>query len=172
MAMERPKATQMKGNPVTLIGPELKPGDKAPDFSVRTQELKPFTLDDTKGKIRLFSVVPSLDTPVCDMQTRRFNSEAARLGDRVEIVTVSMDLPFAQKRWCGAAGIDKVKVVSDYYDRSFGRAYGTLIKELHLEARALFVVDDKDTVRYVEYVPEVTDHPNYEAAIAAAKALL
>jgi thiol peroxidase len=171
MTIERPDAVKMKGNPMTLVGPRINVGDKAPDFSLRSQDLKPFTLDETKGKVRLFSVVPSLDTPVCDMQTRRFNEEAARLGDRVEIITVSMDLPFAQKRWCGAAGIDKVKVVSDYYDRSFGQAYGTLIKELHLECRALFVVDDKDVVRYVEYVPEVTSHPDYDSALAALKKL-
>ncbi len=171
MANERPNATKMKGSPLTLIGPQLKPGDAAPDFSTRTQELKPFTLGDTKGKVRLFSVVPSLDTTVCDAQTRRFNEEAARLGDKVEIITVSMDLPFAQKRWCGAAGIDKIKVVSDYYDRSFSQAYGTLIKELHIDSRAIFVVDDKDRVRYVEYVPEVTEHPNYDKALAAVKGL-
>jgi thiol peroxidase len=162
----------MKGSPMTLVGPEIRVGDKAPGFSVRTQDLQPFTLQDTRGKVRLFSVVPSLDTPVCDMQTRRFNEEAAKLGDKVEIITVSMDLPFAQKRWCGAAGIDKVKVVSDYYDRSFAQAYGTLIKELHLESRAIFVVDDKDVVRHVEYVPEVTSHPNYEAALASVKKLI
>jgi thiol peroxidase len=172
MSVERTNAVKMKGNPMTLVGPEIKVGDKAPSFSVRTQDLQPFTLHDTRGKIRLFSVVPSLDTPVCDMQTRRFNQEAAKLGDKVEIVTVSMDLPFAQKRWCGAAGVDKVKVVSDYYDRSFAQAYGTLIKELHLESRAIFVVDDKDVVRHVEYVPEVTSHPDYEAALAAVKKLI
>jgi thiol peroxidase len=172
MAVERSDVVKMKGNPMTLIGPQIKPGDKAPDFSVRTQDLRPFTLGDTRGKIRLLSVVPSLDTPVCDMQTRRFNEEAARLGDKVEIITVSMDLPFAQKRWCGAAGIDKIKVVSDYYDRSFAQAYGTLIKELHLECRAIFVVDAKDTVRYVEYVPEVTDHPSYDKALAAVRSLV
>lgn len=172
MAQERPNATTMKGKPLTLLGPELQPGDKAPDFSVRTQDLKPFTLGETRGKIRLFSVVPSLDTPVCDAQTRRFNVEAAKLGDKVEIVTVSLDLPFAQKRWCGVAGIDKIKVVSDYYDRSFSEAYGTLIKEIHIDSRAIFVVDDKDTVRYVEYVPEVADPPNYDQALAAVKSLL
>jgi thiol peroxidase len=170
--MERPKATTMKGNPLTLIGPELRVGDKAPDFVARTQDLAPFTPGDTKGKIRLFSAVPSLDTPVCDAETRRFNKEAAALGDKVEIVTISMDLPFAQKRWCGAAGIDKIKVVSDYYDRSFSQAFGTLIKELHLSSRAVFVVDEKDTIRYVEYVPEVTNHPDYDRALAAVKALI
>ena len=172
MAMERPKATTMKGNPLTLMGPELKVGDKAPNFTVRNLDLQPFTLNDTKGKIRLLSVVPSLDTPVCDAQTRRFNQEAAKLGDKVEIITVSMDLPFAQKRWCGAAGIDKIKVVSDYYDRSFSEAYGTLIKELHIDSRAIFVIDDKDTLRHVEYVPEVANHPDYEKALAAAKSLM
>lgn len=171
MAIERPNATTMKGNPLTLLGPQIKVGDKAPNFSVRTQDLKPFSLDDTKGKLRLFSVVPSLDTPVCDAQTRRFNTEAAKLGDKVEIITVSLDLPFAQKRWCGAAGIDKIKVVSDYYDRSFSEAYGTLIKELHIDSRALFIVDDKDTVRYVEYVPEIGEHPNYDKALAALRGL-
>jgi thiol peroxidase len=172
MAIERPKATTMKGNPLTLIGPELKVGDKAPNFNARDMGLQPFTLDNTKGKIRLFSVVPSLDTPVCDAQTRRFNEEAAKLGDKVEIITVSLDLPFAQKRWCGAAGIEKIKVVSDYYDRSFSEAYGTLIKELHIDSRAIFAVDAKDTIKYVEYVPEVADHPNYEKALAAVKSLL
>jgi thiol peroxidase len=161
----------MKGNPVTLVGPELKAGDQAPDFSARSQDLQPYGLNESKGKIRLISVVPSLDTPVCDAQSRRFNEEAASLGDGVEIITISMDLPFAQKRWCGAAGIDKIKVVSDYYDRSFSQAYGSLIRELHLACRAVFVVDDKDTIRHVEYVPEVTDHPNYDAALEAVKKL-
>ncbi|MFI5173605.1 MAG: thiol peroxidase [Terriglobia bacterium] len=172
MATERPKGTTMRGNPMTLIGPELKVGDRAPNFTVRNQDLQPFTLTDTKGKIRLISVVPSLDTPVCDAQTRRFNQEAAKLGDKVEIVTVSVDLPFAQKRWCGAAGIDKIKVVSDYYDRSFSEAYGTLIKELHIDSRAIFVVDDKDTIQHVEYVPEVANHPDYEKALGVVKNLL
>jgi thiol peroxidase len=172
MTTERPNATTMRGNPLTLIGPELRVGDKAPVFTARTQDLKPFTLDDTKGKIRLFSAVPSLDTPVCDTETRRFNAEAAKLGDKVEIVTISMDLPFAQKRWCAAAGIDKIKVVSDYFDRSFSQAYGTLIKELRLSSRAVFVVDDRDTIRYLEYVPEIGDQPDYNRALSALKALL
>jgi thioredoxin-dependent peroxiredoxin len=170
--MERSNATKFQGNPLTLIGPEIHVGDKAPAFTARALDLKPFTLDETKGKVRLFSAVPSLDTPVCDAETRRFNVEAAKLGDKVEIVTVSLDLPFAQKRWCAAAGIDKIKIVSDYYDRSFSQAYGTLIKELHLSSRAIFIVDDKDIVRYVEYVPEVTSHPDYDRALEALKALL
>jgi thioredoxin-dependent peroxiredoxin len=172
MAAERPNATTFQGNPLTLMGSELKVGDKAPAFVARTLDLKPFTLEDTKGKIRLLSAVPSLDTPVCDMETRRFNAEAAKLGDKVEIVTISVDLPFAQKRWCGAAGIDKIKVVSDYFDRSFSQAYGTLIKELHLSSRAVFIVDGTDTIRYVEYVPEIASHPNYDRALAAVRALL
>jgi thioredoxin-dependent peroxiredoxin len=170
--MERPNGTKFQGNPLTLIGPEIRVGDKAPAFAARSMDLKPFTLDDTKGKIRLFSAVPSLDTPVCDAETRRFNVEAAKFGDKVEIVTVSVDLPFAQKRWCGAAGIDKIKVVSDYYDLSFSKAFGTLIKELHLSGRAVFIVDAQDTVRYVEYVPEMTSHPDYDAALNALKQLI
>jgi thioredoxin-dependent peroxiredoxin len=172
MATERPKGTTFQGNPLTLIGPELRVGDKAPGFTARAQDLKPFTLDETRGKIRLLSAVPSLDTPVCDTETRRFNTEAAKLGGKVEIITISMDLPFAQKRWCAAAGIDKIKVVSDYYDRSFSQAYGTLIKELHLSSRAVFVVDDKDVIRHIEYVPEMVNQPDYDRALAAIKALL
>lgn len=160
-----------KKGPVTLIGNEVKVGDQAPDFTVLANDLSPVSLKDSEGKIRLFSVVPSLDTGVCDAQTRRFNEEAANLGDDVVIYTVSVDLPFAQKRWCGAAGIDAVQIVSDHRDLSFGEAYGVYIKELRLLARAVFVVDATGKVTYVEYVPEATDHPNYEAAIAAVKAL-
>ena len=160
-----------KKGPVTLIGNEVKVGDQAPDFTVLANDLSPVSLKDSEGKIRLFSVVPSLDTGVCDAQTRRFNEEAANLGDNVVIYTVSVDLPFAQKRWCGAAGIDAVQTVSDHRDLSFGEAYGVYIKELRLLARAVFVVDAAGKVTYVEYVPEATDQPNYEAAIAAVKAL-
>lgn len=160
-----------KKGPVTLIGNEVKVGDQAPDFTVLANDLSPVSLKDSEGKIRLFSVVPSLDTGVCDAQTRRFNEEAANLGDDVVIYTVSVDLPFAQKRWCGAAGIDAVQTVSDHRDLSFGEAYGVYIKELRLLARAVFVVDATGKVTYVEYVPEATDHPNYEATIAAVKAL-
>lgn len=160
-----------KNGPVTLIGNEVKVGDQAPDFTVLDNGLSPVTLKDSEGKIRLFSVVPSLDTGVCDAQTRRFNEAAAELGDNVVIYTVSVDLPFAQKRWCGAAGIDAVQTVSDHRDLSFGEAYGVYIQELRLLARAIFVVDASGKVTYVEYVPEATDHPNYEAAIEAVKAL-
>jgi thiol peroxidase len=158
----------MRGNPLTLIGPELKPGDAAPDFSVIDSSLKPVNLKDTGNSVRIISVVPSLDTPVCDAQTKRFNEEAAKLPD-VEILTVSMDLPFAQKRWCGAFGVDKVKMLSDHRDASFGSNYGTLIKDMRIESRAIFVIDQKNKIRHAEYVKEVADFPNYEAALTAAK---
>jgi len=166
--MERPAATTMRGNPLTLVGPELKAGDTAPDFSVLDSSLKPVHLADTAGKTRIFSVVPSLDTPVCDAQTKRFNEEAAKLGG-VEIYTVSMDLPFAQKRFCNSFALDNVKMLSDHKDASFGTAWGTLIKELRILSRAIFVLDPDNKVKYVEYVPEVADSPNFEAALAAAK---
>ena len=166
----RAGAVKFKGNPLTLLGPELKVGAKAPDFQAVAQDLSPVTLGQFKGKTLLISVVPSLDTPVCDAQTRRVNEAAATLP-QVQILTVSMDLPFAQKRWCGAAGISKVSVVSDHKDASFGVAYGVLFQELRLLTRAIFVVDNAGTVRYVEVVPEVTAHPNYDAALAAVTAL-
>jgi thiol peroxidase len=166
--MERPGATTMRGNPLTLIGPELKTGDAAPDFNVVDSSLKPVTLKDTGSHVRIISVVPSLDTPVCDAQTKRFNEEAAKLPD-VDILTVSMDLPFAQKRWCGAFGVDKVKMLSDHRDGSFGSNYGTLIKDMRIESRAIFVVDQLNKIRHAEYVKEVADFPNYEAALSAAK---
>lgn len=165
---ERAGATTLKGNPMTLIGPELKAGDPAPDFEVVNENLQPVSLKDTGAGIRIFSVVPSLDTPVCDAQTRRFNQEAAGLPS-IGIYTVSMDLPFAMKRWCGAYGVDKVKMLSDHRDGSFGQHYGTLIKELRIESRAIFVVGADNTVRYAEYVKEVGDHPDYEAALQAAR---
>ena len=157
--------------PVTLIGNEIKVGDQAPNFTVTANDLSAVTLTDLAGKIRLFSVVPSLDTGVCDQQTRKFNEAAAELGDDVAIYTVSMDLPFAQKRWCGAAGIDKLVTVSDHREASFGEAYGVHMKELRLLARSIFVVDADGKIAYVEYVPEGTNHPNYEAALEAVKAL-
>ena len=156
------------GNAVTLLGNEVKVGDKAPSFTVLANDLSPVTLEDSKGSVRLISVVPSLDTGVCDAQTRRFNEEAAKF-DNVQILTISVDLPFAQGRWCGAAGVDKVQTLSDHRDLSFGEAYGIAIQEHRLLARAVFVVDSNDTVTYSEYVSEATDHPNYEAAIEAAK---
>src|SRR2546422_1315913 len=166
--MERPGATTLKGNPLTLIGPELKPGEKAPDFKLVDNGLKDVTLADPGKNVRIISVVPSLDTPVCDAQTKRFNEEAAKLPS-VDIITVSMDLPFAQKRWCGAFGVDKVKMLSDHRDASFGTHYGTLIKELRIESRAIFVLDRSNTVRHVEHVKEVAEHPNYDAALSAGR---
>lgn len=170
--LERPNATTMRGNPLTLLGPQHKAGDKLPDFTLTDNSLKPVSAANTTGKVRIFSVVPSLDTPVCDLQTRRFNEEAGKLGDKVRVLTVSMDLPFAQKRWCGAAHADHVQTLSDYQTGSFGLAMGTLIKELRLESRAIFVVDANDTIRYVQYVPEIGEHPDYDGALAAARQLI
>ena len=167
--MERPGATTMRGKPLTLVGPELKAGEKAPDFTALDNGLKPVTLADTGHKTRIFSVVPSLDTPVCDAQTKRFNEEAGKMPN-LSIYTFSMDLPFAQKRWCGAMGVDHVAMISDHRDGSFGQAYGTLLKDLRIMSRAIFVVDKNNVIRYVEYVKEVADHPNYDAALAAARA--
>jgi thiol peroxidase len=166
--MERAGATTLKGNPLTLLGPELKIGDAAPDFALVDNGLKPVTLKDTGNQVRIISVVPSLDTPVCDAQTKRFNEEAAKLPD-LSIITVSMDLPFAQKRWCNDFQVDRVKMLSDHKDGSFGANYGTLIKELRIESRAIFVLDHDNKVVHAEYVKEVADHPDYEAALGAAK---
>mgnify|MGYP001103817668 CR=1 FL=1 len=169
---ERAGAVLFKGNPATLLGPELKVGDAAPDFRVVDNALQPVTLATAAGKIRLIAVVPSLDTPVCDTMTRQFNQQAAALPDNVVVYTISVDLPFAQKRWCGNAGIDKVQTLSDYQDRSFGLNYGVLLKELKLLARAVFVIDAEDKVAYVELVSEVTAEPDYTAALEAVKNLL
>ena len=164
---ERKGAATFKGNPLTLIGPELKAGDKAPNFQVLAGDLSTVTLDTSKGKTRLISVVPSLDTPVCDMQTKRFNEEASKFPSDVVVLTVSVDLPFAQARWCGAAHADKIKTLSDHRDTSFGKAYGVLIKELRLLSRSIFVIGPDDRIKYVEYVKEVTQHPNYEKALGS-----
>jgi len=172
MAQERTGIITFKGNPMTLLGPEVKEGDRAPDFEVVDNALQPVTLADSKGKIRLITVVPSLDTPVCDTMGRTFNKEAAQLPDEVAVYTISLDLPFAQKRWCGNAGIDKVQTLSDYQERSFGLNYGMLIEELKLLARGVFVVDREDRIAYRQIVPEVTDEPDYQAALAAARKLL
>ncbi|MBB3108220.1 thiol peroxidase [Paenibacillus phyllosphaerae] len=172
MAQERTGVATLKGNPITLLGPELKQGDQAPDFQLNKSLVDVVSLKDFAGKAKLISVVPSIDTGVCDAQTRRFNEEAANLGDNVAILTVSVDLPMAQARWCGAAGVDKVTLLSDYKDNSFGEAYGVLIKELRLDMRAIFVIDANDTIQYVEVLSEMTEHPNYEQALAAVKALV
>lgn len=157
-----------KGNPVTLLGNEVKVGDQAPDFTVLANDLSEVKLSDYKGSVRILSSVPSLDTGVCDVQTRRFNEEAAKL-DGVKVLTISADLPFAQKRWCASSGLEDVITLSDHRDLSFGNAYGVVMKELRLLARAVFVVDSNDKITYVEYVSEGTNHPDYEAAIQAAK---
>jgi thiol peroxidase len=169
---EHSGAITMKGNPLTLVGPELSVGNSAPDVEVLGNDLNPVKLSSFKGKICVISVVPSLDTPVCDLQTRRFNDEAGKLGGDVVILTISMDLPFAQKRWCGAAGVDKVATFSDHRAAAFGEAYGVLIKELRLLARAIFVVDKQGTVQYRQLVKEVTDEPDYAAALEAIKKLI
>lgn len=166
LPQERAGVITMKGNARTLLGAEVKVGDKAPDFTVVANDLSEVRLADTSGRVRLVSVVPSLDTGVCDMQTRRFNEEAARFPS-VDVLTISMDLPFAQARWCGAAGVERVKTLSDHRHASFGQAYGVLIKELRLLARSIFVIDPDDVVRYVEIVPEVTNEPDYAGALAA-----
>ncbi len=168
METERKNVTAFKGNPLTLVGNEVKVGQQAPDFTVLANDLSPVSLVSSKGKTRLIISVPSLDTPVCDAETRRFNEEAAKMSG-VEVLVISMDLPFAQGRFCQTAGIKNLKTLSDHRDASFGKAYGTLIKELRLDARAIFIVDPSDKVQYVEYVKEVTSHPNYDAALNALK---
>ncbi len=169
--MERKGVVTIKGNPLTLIGPELGVGDKAPDFVVTDRELKDVGLKDFAGKVKLISVTPSLDTPVCDMQARRFNQEASGLKDDVVVLNISMDLPFAISRFCTTAGIDRVKVFSDHRDASFGTAYGVLIKELRLLARSIFVLDKADVLKYKEIVPEVTDPPDFSSALDIARKL-
>jgi thiol peroxidase len=161
-----------KGNPMTLLGPELKAGDRAPDVVLVDNGMAKVNLASYAGKIKVIVAVPSIDTPVCDMETRRFNQEAANLPENAVVLTVSVDLPFAQKRWCGAAGIDRVVTLSDYRDHEFGNAYGVLIDELRLLSRSIFVIDAEDTIRYIHHVPEVTQEPDYAAVIAAVKELL
>jgi thiol peroxidase len=166
---KRPNAVTLKGAGLTLLGPQLKAGDKAPDFTCATGLKDTLSLAQTQGKARLFSVVPSLDTPVCSTQTKKFNEKLAGLKDKAECYTVSMDLPFAQGRFCGAEGITNIKTMSDAHDRSFGAAYGVLIDGLAvpLLSRAIFVVDGGGTIRHAEYVPEIASEPNYDAALKA-----
>jgi thiol peroxidase len=168
---ERAGAITFKGNPLTLLGNELKVGDAAPDCELLGNDLSPVKLSSYRGKVCILSAVPSLDTPVCDMETRRFNQEAGGLSDDVAILTISMDLPFAQARWCGAAGVDKVVTLSDHRDAAFGDAYGVLIKELRLLARAIFVADRAGVIQYIQLVKEMTEEPDYEPVLAAAKKL-
>lgn len=164
---EYPGAVTFQGTPLTLVGNQVKVGDKAADFEVLDNDLSPVRLSAYSGKVVVIASVPSLDTPVCDLETRQFNLRAANLGDEVVILTISMDLPFAQKRWCGAAGVSRVTTLSDHRGADFGTAYGVLIKELRLLARAVFVLDRKGTVQYVELVKELTKEPDYEAALGA-----
>jgi thiol peroxidase len=169
---ERTGLVTFKGNPLTLLGQEVKVGDRAPNFQVVDKAMQRVTLESFKGKVKIITAVPSLDTPVCDTETHRFNEEAGKLPEKAVILTISMDLPFAQARWCAAAGVEKVQTFSDYRDRSFGSAYGVLIKELELLARSVFVVDDQDVIRYAELIPEITQQPDYDRVINAARALL
>jgi thiol peroxidase len=159
------------GNPLTLIGNEVKVGDIAPDFVVLDNNLSPVTFSSFHSKICILSSVPSLDTPVCDKETRKFNEEAGRLGKDIVILTVSMDLPFAQKRWCAAARVDYVQTLSDHRDASFGNSYGVLIKELRLLARAVFIVDRRGVIQYIQLVKEIASEPDYEAVFNALKKL-
>lgn len=168
---ERSGLVTVGGKPVTLVGRELKEGDVAPNVTVLGNDMEEVQLSSYRGKVCVISSVGSLDTPTCDVETRRFNAEAGKLGDDVIILTVSMDLPFAQKRWCGAAGIDKVITFSDHRDAAFGNSYGVLVKESRLLARSIFVVDREGIVRYVQLVRELADEPDYDAVIAAVKKL-
>lgn len=161
----------MKGNPLILTGSEVKVGQPAPDFEVVANDMSAVKFSSYRGKVCIICSVPSLDTSVCDIETRKFNEEAGKLGSDVAVLTISMDLPFAQKRWCGAAGVENVRTLSDYRDASFGKAYGVLIKELRLLARAVFVVDKNGAIRYIQIVKEVASEPNYEAALNAVKGL-
>lgn len=169
---ERAGIITMKGNPLTLVGNEIKVGDKAPDFIALDNNLAPLRLSSFKGKGCVLASVPSLDTPVCDMETRKFNEEASRLGADVVFLTISMDLPFAQRRWCGTSGVTKVQTLSDHRDASFGTSYGVLIKELRLLARAVFVVDQEGIIQHAQLVKEVTQEPNYDAVLSALKKVL
>jgi thioredoxin-dependent peroxiredoxin len=166
---ERPGVITIHGNPLTLVGQEIKVGMPAPDCELLDNDLNPVKLSSFRGQVVVLTSVPSLDTPVCDIETRRFNDEAASLGPEIKIVTISMDLPFAQKRWCGAAGVDKVMTLSDHRQAEFGQAYGVLIKELRLLARAVFIVDRTGLVQYVQLVQEVASEPNYEEVLQGLK---
>jgi len=171
-AMERQRRTvTMKGSPLTLVGNEVKVGQPAPDFEVIANDMSSVKLSSFKGKVCIICSVPSLDTSVCDIETRRFNEEAGKLGNDVVVLTISMDLPFAQKRWCGAADVKNVQTLSDHRDASFGKGYGVLIKELRLLARAVFVLNKDGTIRYIQIVNELASEPDYKAALKAVKGL-
>ncbi|MBM4038841.1 MAG: thiol peroxidase [Planctomycetes bacterium] len=169
--VERAGAVTIHGNPLTLVGQELKVGDGAPDFTALGNALDPVKLSDFRGRVAVLASVPSLDTPTCDLESRRFNQEAAKLGAGVAVLVLSMDLPFAQKRWCGAAGVANVQTLSDHRDAAFGTAYGVLLKELRLLARAVFVVDKAGVIQYVQVVKELANEPDYAPVLAAVKRL-
>ena len=169
---ERAEAVTLKGNPMTLVGDELKVGDAAPEFHLKATDMSDKSLADYAGKVKLISVVPSLDTPVCDTETRKFNESASDLGDGVVVLTVSVDTPMAQKRWCGAAGVENVETLSDFKDHTFGASYGVRIKEVGLLARQIFVVDADNKITYTQLVKEVAEEPDYDAALAAVKAAM
>jgi len=168
---ERAGIVTMRKNPLTLLGDEVNVGERAPDFIALDPNLTPVKFSSFLGKICILSSVPSLDTPVCDMETRKFNEEASKLGDKIQILTISMDLPFAQKRWCGAAGVNKIQTLSDHKDAQFGLAYGVLIKELRLLARSVFLVDQKGILQYIQLVKEISNEPNYQEIWSALKKL-
>ena len=169
--MEEKKVVTMKGNPLSLSGNTVKVGDKAPDFKVIANDLSEVNLSSFKGKVCLIATVPSLDTSVCDTETRKFNEKATQLGDNTVVLTISMDLPFAQSRWCGAAGVKNVQTLSDHRFADFGNKYGVLITDLRLLARTVFIVDAKGIIRYIQVVDELTSEPNYESALKALKGL-
>ena len=168
--IERTGLVTMEGEGLTLVGNEVKQGQKAPDFEVLANDLSAVRFSSFSGKICIILSVPSLDTPVCDTMTRRFNEEAGKLAD-VVVLTISMDLPFAQKRWCGAAGIENVQTLSDHLNASFGKEYGVLIKELRLLARAVFIADKKGVLQYIQIVPEIADEPDYGQAMKIVRQL-
>ena len=170
--MERSNIVRSKGDPVTLLGAEIAVGDKAPDFRMVDSSLRPVTLKDSSGRVRLFSVIPSIDTGICAIQTKTFNTRAQQVSDKVKLFAVSVDLPYAQSRFVEAKRIDKMTMLSDYQDRSFGMNYGTLIKETKLLARSVFIVDETDTVRYIQYVPEMSNEPDYDAALNALRKII
>jgi thiol peroxidase len=170
--MERKGIVTFQGNPLTLIGNALKAGDRAPAFAVLDKDLTPVQLSDFSGKIKIISVTPSLDTPVCNLQATKFNNKARSLSADVALINISMDLPFAIARFCAAEGIDKLRTLSDHREASFGIAYGVLVEELRLLARSIFVIDKSDTIRYMEIVPEMTNEPNYDRALEEAAKLV
>lgn len=172
MAGERKQSYSYRNRMVHLAGPEIKVGDKAPAFTALAQDFTEVTADTLRGKVTVFAAVPSLDTGVCDAETKRFNDEAAKFGDKVNFVTVSCDLPFAQKRWCGISNVDKVTILADHRDHAFGQAYGVYVQETGFLWRAVFVVDKNGAVRYAEYVPEMGQHPNYEDILATVNKLI